>query len=152
MTAMTWACALSCTVIDVKHELDLAKMKVGECFYAILGTPLTRWLVRDDMSIDHNFLENLNFQNSLIKIWFNNVNEDLNQHPNDFNEIFNNKTLHRTNAAKKKGLYKIAWRDFVCYNDKSTHLNYNWESYNENRILKKSIVLYKHINFNIKSY
>lgn len=99
MTAMTWACALPCTVIGVKHELDLAKMKVGECFYAILGTTLTCTFIRDAFSIDHKFLENNNFQISRIETRFNDPNDDFNEDPHDINDAFNNKTLLHTNAA-----------------------------------------------------
>lgn len=101
MTTMTWACALPSTVIGVKHELDLAKMKVGECFYSILGTTLTRAFVRDAISICQNFLENHNFQTLRTKKFFNDLNEDFNDDPNDFNDAFINKILHHTKADKK---------------------------------------------------
>lgn len=106
MTAMTWACALPSTVIGVKHELDLAKMKVGECFYAILGTSLTIRFVQDANFIDHNLLEKLNFHTSLTKLCVNDLNEHFNEDHNDINYVFNNKTFRFTNAAKKERLYE----------------------------------------------
>lgn len=60
MTAMTWACALECNVC-VKHELDLTKMKVGACFYTILGSTPTRRHVRDAF-IDRNDSNDVIFQ------------------------------------------------------------------------------------------